>query len=154
MEYNCHPMDLETTVKLNIYETLARTGQAPTAADVAASLGASLDQVLAAFKQLHQRRLLVPEPGEPARIRMAPPFSGVETPHQVLIGNTSYYANCIWDAMGIPAAMHQDARIETSDGHTGEEITLFVKDSAPQPEPCVVHFAVPAALWWQDILHT
>ena len=27
------------------------------------------------------------------------------------------------------------------------------KDS-PVPEPCVIHFAVPAARWWEDILHT
>jgi hypothetical protein len=147
-------MDFDTAVKLNLYETLAHTGQAPTANQVAAALGAPPGDVLAAFERLHQKRLLVPEPGDPARIRMAPPFSGVETPHRVLAGDRSYYANCIWDALGIPAALHEDARIETSDGHTGEKITLFVKDEAPLPEPCVVHFAVPAALWWKDIIYT
>jgi hypothetical protein len=147
-------MDFDTSVKLNLYETIARTGLAPTASDVAAALGAPLDQILAAFERLHQKRLLVPEPGDPARIRMAPPFSGVETPHRVVVGEVSYYANCIWDALGVPTALHADALIHTSDGYTGEAVTLRVQDGAPLPEPCVIHFAVPAALWWRDIVYT
>jgi len=148
------PMDFDTSVKLNLYETLARTGQALTAMDVADALAAPLGDVLAAFERLHQKRLLVPEPGDPARIRMAPPFSGVETPHRVRVKDRSYYANCIWDALGIPAALHEDALVETSDMHTGEVIRLRVEGEAPLPEPCAIHFAVPAALWWQDIAYT
>jgi len=148
------PMDFDTTVKLNLYESLARSGEAPTAMEVAAALSAPLGDVLAAFERLGQKRLLVLEPGDPARIRMAPPFSGVETPHRVFVKDKSYYANCIWDAFGIPAALHADALIETSDGHTGEAIRLRVEGGTPLPEPCVVHFAVPAAHWWQDIVYT
>ena len=147
-------MDFDTSVKLKIYETIAETAQAPAAPEVAQALGAPLSDVLAAFNRLHQKRLLVPEPGDPARIRMASPFSGVETPFRVLALGKSYYANCAWDAFGVPAALHADAVIEASDGFSGEPIRLEVKYGAPLPQECISHFAVPAARWWEDILYT
>jgi DNA-binding transcriptional MocR family regulator len=83
-------MDFDTSVKLNIYEAIARTTRAPTSADVAAALSISPEEVEAAFERLHQKRLLVPEPGDPSRIRMAPPFSGVETPFRVKVQDKVY----------------------------------------------------------------
>jgi hypothetical protein len=147
-------MDLDTTVKLNIYETIARTTHAPTAQEAAYALGIPLADVQAAFERLYQKRLLVLEPGDPSRIRMAPPFSGIETPFRVKVQDKLYYANCAWDALGIPGALHQDALVEATDGHSGEPITLEVKDGQPMPQPCVIHFAVPAARWWDDIIYT
>jgi hypothetical protein len=147
-------MDFDTSVKLSIYDTLARTTRAPDARDVARTLHAPVAEVAAAFGRLHERKLLVPEPGDPSRIRMAPPFSGVETGFQVLVGSKVYYANCAWDALGIPAALHRDALIAAFDGHTGEPIELEVRNGEPVPRPCVTHFAVPAARWWEDILYT
>ena len=147
-------MDLDDTVKLEIYGRLALSGTAPTATDVAHALALAPDEVTAAFARLHQRRLLVPEPGDPSRIRMAPPFSGVETSFRVQAGGTTYFANCVWDALGIPAALHRDAAVDARDGHTGEPMRLEVKHGAAVPTPCVIHFAVPAARWWTDIVYT
>ncbi len=147
-------MDFDTKVKLKIYETIAETTQAPTTHEIAQALGVPLTEVEAAFEKLHQKRLLVPEPGDPSRIRMAPPFSGVPTPFRVIVQGKSYYANCAWDAFGIAAALHQDALIETADAASGEPMRLEVKDGKPVLQPCVVHFAVPAARWWEDIIHT
>ena len=147
-------MDFDTQVKLNIYETIARTTRLPTTLDVAGALAAPLEKVENAFASLHKKRLLVPEPGDPSRIRMAPPFSGVETPFRVRVGDKLYYANCAWDALGIPAALHQDAVVDASDGHSGEPIRLEIRDGQPVSQPCVIHFAVPAAHWWDDIIYT
>lgn len=147
-------MDFDTAVKLNVYETFAVTTNAPTSGDVAKALGAPGDAVEAAFDRLHAKRLLVPEPADPSRIRMAPPFSGIETPFGVRVRERRYFANCVWDALGIPAALHEDAVVEAADGHTGEPITLEVRAGRPVPQRCVIHFAVPAARWWEDIIHT
>src|SRR5262245_24675697 len=147
-------MDFDTSVKLEIYRTLARTGAAPTTSDVARALGVTGDEASAAFARLHAKRLLVPEPGDPSRIRMAPPFSGVPTQFRVRVGERRYFANCVWDALGIPAALHEAAIVEAADGHTGEPITLDVAPTGPAPARCVIHFAVPAARWWEDIVHT
>ncbi len=145
-------MDFETAVKLKIYETIAETAKAPTSLQVARALDATAEEVEAAFERLHQKRLLVPEPGDLSRIRMAPPFSGIETPFPVRARGNLYYANCAWDALGIPAALHEEAVIETKDANTGEPIRLEVKNGLPVPQACVIHFAVPAARWWEDII--
>jgi hypothetical protein len=147
-------MDFDTAVKLNIYETIARTTHAPTSAAVAQALSTTLKEVEAAFERLHKKRLLVPEPGDPSRIRMAPPFSGIETAFRVKAQDRVYYANCVWDALGIPAALHTDAVVEASDGYTGEPMTLVVRAGKPVPQACTIHFAVPAARWWDDIVYT
>jgi Alkylmercury lyase len=147
-------MPLLTSVKLSIYDTFATTGRAPAVFDIARKLDAPIEDVQSAFEELHKKRLLVPEPGDRTRIRMAPPFSGVETPFRVTVGDRVYYAPCAWDSLGIPAALHADGVIETTDGHTGIPIMLMVRNGAPVPEPCVIHIAVPAAHWWDDIIYT
>jgi len=143
-----------TPIKLAIYDTFAKTAKAPTVAEIAAKLDVPLDEVQAAFDELHKQRLLVPEPGDDTRIRMAPPFSGIGTPFRVTVRGRIYFAPCAWDAFGIAAALHKDAVIHTKDGHSGEPMTLEVKKGKPVSIPCVIHIAVPAAKWWDDIIYT
>jgi hypothetical protein len=144
--------ELEKKVKLTIYGITAETGCVPNCLEVARKIDIDEANVLDAFARLHAKRLLVPEPGDPSRIWMAPPFSGVATAFPVEANGKRYYANCVWDAYGIAAALHADAIIPASDGHTGEPLTLEVKNDQPVLYPYVAHFAVPAAQWWDDIV--
>jgi hypothetical protein len=146
--------ELETKVKLALYRTIADTGAVPNSAQLAEATGLSEADVRAAFTRLHAKRLLVPEPSDSSRIRMAPPFSGIPTAFPVDAMSKRYYANCVWDAYGIAAALHADAVIPARDAHSGEPLTLEVKGERPIPQPYVAHFAVPAARWWDDIIHT
>jgi len=155
LPYNCNVSnEVDTKVKLAIYEITAKTGRIPDAAEISRKIDINENEVLAAFARLHSKRLLVPEPGDPARIRMAPPFSGVPTAFPVEANGKRYYANCVWDAFGVAAALHTDALIPASDGFTGEPLTLEVKNNQPVLRPYVAHFAVPAAHWWDDIVFT
>jgi hypothetical protein len=147
-------MDFDTAVKMHIYETIAQTARPPASTEAAGALHATIEEIEAAFDRLYKKRLLVPEPGDPSRIRMAPPFSGIETSFRVRARDKVYYANCAWDALGIPAALHADAVIEAADGQTDEPMSLTVKNGKPLPQTCAIHFAVPAARWWQDIVYT
>jgi Alkylmercury lyase len=146
--------DLDTKVKLAIYEITAETGVIPNSSDVALKIGKDEADVIATFGRLHSKRLLLPEPGDPSRIRMAPPFSGVPTSFPVEANGKRYYANCVWDAYGIAAALHCDAISRASDGHNGEPLTLEVKNGQPILKSYVAHFAVPAAHWWDDLIFT
>ena len=145
---------IDLKVKLAIYRITAETGTVPGSAEIAQSVDVDEAKVLGAFERLHAKRLLVPEPGDPSRIRMAPPFSGVPTAFPVDANSKRYFANCVWDAYGIAAALHANAIIPASDGHTGESLTLEVKNGEPVSKPYVAHFAVPAAHWWDDIVFT
>ena len=146
--------DLDTRVKLAIYEITADTGRIPNSSKVSRKIDIDESEVMRAFERLHAKRLLLPEPGDPSRIRMAPPFSGVLTAFPVEANGKQYYANCVWDAYGIAAALHCDAISHASDGHTGEPLTLEVKNSQPVLKPYIAHFAVPAAHWWDDLVFT
>ena len=146
--------DLDTTVKLAIYEITSETGRVPNSQAVSRKIDIDQAEVLGAFARLHAKRLLLPEPGDPTRIRMAPPFSGVPTKFPVEANGVVYYANCVWDAFGIAAALHCDAISRASDGQTGESLTLEIKNGAPVLKPYAAHFAVPAAHWWDDLVFT
>lgn len=146
--------DLDTKVKLAIYEITAESGRTPNSSEVSRKIDIDEAEVLAAFGGLHAKRLILPEPGDPTRIRMAPPFSGIPTAFPVEANGKKYYANCVWDAYGIAAALRCDAISHASDGHSGEPLTLKVKDGKPVLQPYVAHFAVPAAHWWDDIVFT
>jgi hypothetical protein len=146
--------DLDTRVKLAIYEITAETGRVPNSSEVSRKIDIDESEVLGAFGRLHSKRLILPEPGDPTRIRMAPPFSGIPTKFPVEANGTQYYANCVWDAYGIAAALRCDAISRTSDGHTGESLTLEVKNGQPVLKAYVAHFAVPAAHWWDNLIFT
>ena len=147
-------MDFDILVKLNIYETIGETTKAPTSVQVARALGSSVADVEGAFQRFGDKRLLVLEPGDTSKIRMAPPFSGVETPFLVKVDARSYYANCAWDALGVPAALHSDADVVTTCADCGEPMSLQVRNGQSVPQDCAIHFAVPAAHWWDDIIYT
>ena len=147
-------MDFDTSVKMNVYEMVARTTRMPTSIDVALAIGSSMADVEQAFQRLSEKRLLVLEPGSLSRIRMAPPFSGIETQHRVKIEGKIYFANCAWDAFGIAAALKRDADIESICADCGEPLTFQVREGKSLSQECMAHFAVPAAQWWQDIIYT
>lgn len=146
--------DLDAKVKLTIYDITADTGCVPNSSRVARKIDIEETEVIESFKRLHAKRLLFPEPGDPTRIRMAPPFSGIPTKFPVEANGKQYFANCVWDAFGIAAALHCNAISHASDGHTGEPLTLEIKNGAPVSKPYVAHFAVPAAHWWDDLVFT
>jgi hypothetical protein len=146
-------MDLELEAKLAIYEHFAAAGSRPSVEDVAARVGAGVPQVRAIFKRLWTQRVLVLE-ADGESIRMAPPFSGVPTQHRVTAAGVSYYANCAWDALGIPAALHQRATVHSRCEQSLEPLELAVSDQGPEASDWLFHCVVPASQWWDDIVFT
>lgn len=146
-------MDFDTTVKLLIYRHAAESGRPPDMKAVSRGVGATPHDVRAAFARLASSRMLVLEP-DGSTIRMAPPFSGVPTQHRVTVGSVTYYANCAWDALGIPAALHRPGRVQSRCEQSHEPLDLAVGPEGPDPSPWLFHCLVPAARWWQDIVFT
>lgn len=146
-------MDFDTSIRLAVYRHFASTGQAPSLAHVAAQFACPEQNVRAGYARLRANRVLLLEPdGE--TIRMAPPFSGVPTPHTVAVGQQTYFANCAWDALGIPAALHQEAVVHSSCGQSGAPLRLHVGPEGPEPSPWLFHCQVPATRWWVDLVFT
>jgi hypothetical protein len=147
--------DLE--VKLAVYRFFAETGRRPSPEIVAERTGVPAGDVLEAYGRLRAQRVLVLE-DDGASIRMAPPFSGVETQHVVESNGISYFANCAWDSLGIPAALQRPATVLSRCEQSMEPLRLRVGLGGPEgPEAAsgwLFHCAVPAAHWWDDIVFT
>jgi hypothetical protein len=75
----------------------------------------------------------------------------VPTPFPVVAGGRSYYGNCIWDALGIPAMLGCDGVIDTSCGDCGTAARVAVSGGAVRGDG-IIHFALPARDWWKDIV--
>ena len=88
-------------------------------------------------------------------ILMAPPFSAVPTPFLVTAEDTwQTYGNCIWDALGVLAMKEADGHIRTACGCCGQALEIEVRNGAPREAEGILHFAIPARRWWEDIVYT
>ena len=146
--------ELDLGIRNEVYSSFVATGRAPAPAAVADVLGLAEGDVAAAFRRLHDAHALVLHAGT-TQIRMLNPFSVVETPHRVEAGGRSWFANCAWDALGIPAALHTDAVVHSECPDCGERLELEVRDGGlARGADLLVHFVVPARHWWDDICFT
>jgi len=146
-------MELELRVKQAIYQHFAATGTRPAAADIATRVGLDVSQVRETFGRLRAQRVLVLE-SDGESIRMAPPFSGVPTQHRVTAAGVSYFANCAWDALGIPAALRKPAVVYSRCEQSLEPLELPISNEGPPSSDWLFHCVVPAAKWWDDIVFT
>ncbi|HZM69814.1 MAG TPA: organomercurial lyase [Candidatus Cryosericum sp.] len=146
-------MDFDTQIKLAIYTHFAETGRRPSLEDVASRVVSDAGRVRDAYGRLRQQRVLVLE-SDGTTIRMAPPFSGIPTQHLVKVGGIDYFANCAWDSLGVPAALHRPAEVLSRCEQTGEPLRLEVGLDGPGPSTWLFHCLVPAAKWWEDIVFT
>jgi len=139
-------------VRAQVYEMTMQRGLPPKADEVARAMWTTGDEVKAAFQRLAAAHVLVLQPAT-NEILMANPFSAVPTPFRVEAGDVSAYGNCIWDALGIPAMLKRDARIITSCADCGTAAEISVEANVVKGQG-LLHFAVPAREWWNDIVFT
>lgn len=144
--------DPGATIRHLIYRHFIRQGRAPSVAEMAAALGWPAPKTRAVLRQLAATHAFVLQ--ENGELWRAAPFSAVPTSFAVRIGSRSWWANCVWDGLGIPAMLHKDARIEASCGCCNHEMVLQVSGGKPVRPQGVIHFAVPAARWYDDIVFT
>jgi hypothetical protein len=144
---------LDRTVRLYVYGHFLEHGGPPEAGQIAEALHATKSAVRASLHRLASDHILVISP-ESGAILMAMPFSASPTAFEVRVAESSWWANCAWDALGIPAMLNCDARIRASCPDCGEELSIEVEDGTVKDNGEIIHFAVPAAHWWDDIFFT
>ena len=137
-------------VRLHIYNHFVEKGRAPSIIETATALSSSLTDIRAAYQRLADGRALVLQGN--GEILMAEPFSAVPTPFQVEVGKRSWWGNCIWDALGIPAMLNEDARIVTACGCCNDSMVLEVNKGSLVAASGIVHFAIPPKDWWKDVV--
>jgi len=149
------PLDQELVwnVRLFIYNTITNTERPPTIAETAAHFGISAAHAQRLFLELHQRHAIFLDP-QTDTLRMANPYSTVPTRYRVLANGRAYWANCAWDAFGIPAMLDSDAQIHTSCANTDQPIVITIQRGQFEPKTGVVHFPLPVVRWYEDLVFT
>lgn len=141
---------LVTNVRRYIYEQFVLTSLAPSTGDTAKALGHPEADIEAAYRALAEARAIVLRPHS-TTIWMAMPFANVQTAFTVISRGRAYYANCAWDAFGVPALLHADARIFTTCGDCGAALERKISGGRLIDTRGLVHFAIPARHWWDDV---
>jgi Alkylmercury lyase len=146
-------MDLDSALRREIYAQTLTRGVPPRLADLARALDVEPSVAQAGVSRLAAGRIVVLQPGS-RELLMVPPFSAVPTPFLIQTSRYNCYANCAWDALGVPLMLREPARVVAACGCCGEAMTIDVTlDHAPSTTD-VIHFAVPAARWWRDVVFT
>jgi hypothetical protein len=144
---------LARDVRVYIFREAAATGRVPQAPQIAAALARPEFDVHEALRLLAAGRVLILAPND-GTIWAANPFCAVPSGFRVEAGGKRYWGICIWDALGVPAALGADALISAPCGDCGEPLTLELRDGALARGEGLIHFAVPARRWWDNIGYT
>jgi hypothetical protein len=134
----------DTELRRRIFRHFADERRAPTPGEVGAA-PADYERLAAAHA------LVLRDDGG---IRIANPFSGVSTGTLAQAGGRRWDANCAWDGLGILAALGVDGAVHTTCADCSEPLRVEVRDGGLAPTDAVAHFLVPAARWYDDLVHT
>ena len=140
-------------IRAFVYQHFAGTTRPPRVEEAALRFALTQAETASAYEELHARHAFFLQPGTHS-ILMANPFSGVETPFKVYANDKTYFANCAWDSLGIPAALHAEAEVEAVCAQSGEPIHLSVSSGQVEDSDALVHFLIPFRNWYDDLSFT
>ena len=146
------PELFDWTVRNAVYAAILERSVPPSVDETAVALGVSADDVRAAYERLNDRHALFLTPGS-HDVRMAHPFSGVPTAFRVESGDRSYWANCAWDALGIPAHCTPMLVSKRRLGTTVSD-PVAIEVGRVKKWDGVVHFPLPFRRWYDDLIAT
>lgn len=94
--------DLLWQVRHYVYQHFADTTHPPSVEETAKHFDISNEEAKGLYLELHNRHAFFLDL-ETLKIHMANPFSGIPTDFKVTANGKTYFANCAWDMLGIPA---------------------------------------------------
>jgi hypothetical protein len=140
-----------------VYRHFIDAGVAPDLEEVGAVCELAPSAVADTLRELEALRALALDPRD-GSVAMAHPFAASPTPFAVETPRARYYANCAWDALGMPGLLSSDARVDASCADSAEPLPMHVPaDGGPPAGPGadgVVHIAVPFRRFWDDVFFT
>lgn len=82
------------------------------------------------------------------------PFSLAPTPFLVESGDKKWWGNCAWCSFGIAVLVGGRCTITTTLGAESEQVRLTVEDGQIDRSDLVVHFPIPMARAWENVIYT
>jgi hypothetical protein len=130
---------------------LIERGICPTKRELADRMGATSNEIeesLCSLSSIHGV-VLQPYACEPWIIH---PFSLTPTLNWIEAERASWWAPCVWCALGVATLVGGDVHLHTRYGAEGEPVMIPVKDGQPVGfDKVSVHFAIPPARAWNNV---
>jgi len=123
----------EVAVSRHAFRTILG-GEPALVAELPVALGLSPQAVGAALARLAERGTVAVEP-DPDRIVGVRGLSLIESDHRLTLAGRELYAWCAVDAVGIPAALGVDARVESHCEHCRAPLTAALTGGALTEAP-------------------
>lgn len=137
-------------VRVYVFTEAAATARVPQPPEIGRVLGRPEGEVRAALHLLAADKVLILAPNSD-NIWAADPFCAVPSGFRVDAAGKRYWGICIWDAMGIPAALDEDAVVTAFCGDCGAQLVNEIRGGKLARAEGVMHMALPAKRWWDNI---
>jgi len=142
----------DQTLRGVLTEMIAELGHAPQTRDLATRAGLSPDQTEAGLRRLHDAHALLLHPGT-SRPWAVHPFALSPGSCWAETARGGYWANCLYCAFGIAAALRCDAVIATRVAGEAEPASYAIKGGRAPDTADVFHLSTPVASWWDNVIH-
>jgi hypothetical protein len=137
-----------------LIRSLLETGSIPSRDELQARLGCGSSRELdRAFEELAEAHGVVLHPGS-SRVWAIHPFSLAPTPFLVESGAKKWWGNCAWCSLGITVLAGAPCTITTTLGAERHQVQLSVENGRLSRTDLVVHFPIPMAQAWDNVIYT
>lgn len=144
------PLDLK--VRGALTRSIAELQHAPSNDELAIRAGCSLGECEAALTVLAEEHALLLHPGT-KKLWVVHPFALSPGSCWVEIEDKGWWANCLYCAFGIAAAIGSDANIFTRMGGEREHLHVRIRDGEVTEEALLFHLSTPPREWWDNVIH-
>lgn len=141
---------LDSAVHHHLIASLLATGAPADTPELAARTDASPDDVRAALHRLDANHGVVLHPGSD-EVWLLHPFSTTPTLFHVAGAGQSWWAPCIWCALGVADLADESVSISTLVAGEQEHLTISVEGDRITPDGLVAHFPIPVARAWDNV---
>jgi hypothetical protein len=144
--------ELDLELRGSLTRQIAILGHAPTKPELAKILGRSPIEIDRSLRRLHdaQALLLHPHCCEPWVVH---PFALSPGSCWVEVDERGWWANCVYCAMGVAAAVGSDAKIYTRLGGEWEPLIIEIRNGDVVESELILHLATPVRHWWDNVIH-
>lgn len=132
---------------------LIDTCAVPSREELQARLSCSSAELGLAIEDLEDAHGVVLHPGT-HKVWTVHPFSAAPTAFLVQSGQKKWWGNCAWCSLGIAVLVGEPCRIIATLGAEAEQVALTVEDGNLGRKDLVVHFPIPMAQAWDNVIYT
>lgn len=128
-------------------------GFAPDISNLEVSFNCTAEVAKASLIALQEYHGVVLHPSQD-KIWVIHPFSLAPTVFTLKSARGVWWGNCAWCSLGAAALLAEDLSITTTLGGHDEQVTVHIKNGVLDRNDLFVHFPIPMANAWDNVLYT